>query len=285
MPRPANSFTHLAGVPVHYDRFQDPQFTYGTRGKPFRFHCTEGFQQKLEAFFGELWDVCPLGRAEVITSAGAYVDKPGDHGLGRGFDIDGIFWENRTFITKQYPQDRRFYLGVEAVLRKHFGTVLNFEFNAAHQDHFHIGDLSDPGFVAGHRSRVLFLQMILSHLFGRPVAVDGAIGRETNGAARDLLVDMNMASPQQIETASALHARLGDVWFTLLDRAAGAGFSETVATPAADPTPLELIEQVYAVVEHELGGQAARKRIETALTTFVNHDQTVAWLEQFRDDG
>ena len=70
--------------------------------------------------FIELWRVCPLGRAEVVTSAGAYVNKPGSHGQGRGFDLDAIFWADKNFITLHYPQDRRFYLGVEAILRKHF---------------------------------------------------------------------------------------------------------------------------------------------------------------------
>jgi hypothetical protein len=124
--RPANFFTELAGVPVHYDRFPEPEFSYGTRGKPMRFHCTPAFQQKLEVCFQELWQVCPLGPAEVITSAGTFVDKPGHHGRGSAFDLDGIFWANKTFITLHYPMDRPVYLAVDALLRKHFGTVLNY---------------------------------------------------------------------------------------------------------------------------------------------------------------
>lgn len=284
MPRPQNSFTKLAGVPVHYDRFQDPRFTYGTRGKPLTFHTTEAFERKLDGCFQELWDVCPLGQAEVITSAGAYVDKPGSHGLGRGFDIDGLFWANKTFVTLHYPQDRRFYLGVESVLRKHFGTVLNFEFNAAHRDHFHIDDLSATGFVAGHRTRVLYVQMILTHLFDRPVAIDGAIGSQTNGAVRNLLIDLDLSEADEIASDTALHAKLDEVWFMLLDRAAAAGFSETTPAPRPEEDPLDLIENLYEAIENELAGSAAHKRIETALTTFVNHEKTAAWLEQFRED-
>jgi hypothetical protein len=194
--RPTNFFTELAGVPVHYDRFPEPQFSYGTRGKPLKFHCTETFEQKLHACFDELWRVCPLGKAEVIASAGTFVDKPGQHGLGRAFDLDCIFWADKAFITLHFPMDRRFYLAVDAVLRKHFGTVLNFHFNAAHRDHFHVDDGAPTGFVASHRSRVLFLQMALTFLFDRPVAIDGRIGPETNGATRDVLIDVGLARSQ-----------------------------------------------------------------------------------------
>ncbi len=280
MPRPTNFFTQLAGVPVHYDRFQDPRFSYGTRGKPLRFHATEAFERKLDICFEELWQVCPLASAEVITSAGAFVDKPGAHGQGSGFDIDGIFWADKTFITLHYPQDRRFYLGVEALLRKHFGTVLNYEYNQAHRDHFHVDDLQPIGFFAHHRSRVLFLQMALTYLFGRPVEVDGLIGPETNGAARDLLVGLGLSNAGDIANDTALHAKLNEVWLTLLDRAAESGFAGVGASIGAEKSPLELIEDLYSVIEQELGDSAARKQIETTLTAFVNHERTAAWLVQ-----
>jgi hypothetical protein len=279
--RPDNFFRELAGVPTHYDRFPEPQFSYGTRGKPLKFHCTEAFEQQLHACFEELWSVCPLGRAEVIASAGAFVDKPGQHGLGHAFDLDCIFWADKTFITLQFELDRAFYLAVESVLRKHFGTVLNFHFNAAHRDHLHVDTGAPTGFFAGHRSRVLYLQMILTHLFGHPVAIDGAAGPQTNGAARELLVQLGLAQPQQIQTDAALHDKLHEVWMPLLDAAVQTGFAG-VAFGVVDRTPLELLENVYDVVERGLGGHAARKQIETALTAFANHDATIAFLNQFR---
>lgn len=285
MPRPSNSFTHLAGTPVHYDRFQDPRFTYGTRGKPLTFHATESFERKLDDFFQELWDVCPLGKAEAITSAGAFVDKPGSHGEGRGFDIDGIFWREKAFITLHYPRDRRFYLGVEAILRKHFGTVLNYEFNLAHRDHLHIDDLHPVGFIAHHRSRVLFLQMALTYLFDVAVDIDGVVGSQTNDAVRNLLVDLGLSGPGEVAIDTSLHRTLNDVWLSLLDKAAAIGFADSVPASAGDKDPLELIEDLYTVIERELSGSPARKEIETALTAFVNDDTTEAWLEQFRTDS
>jgi hypothetical protein len=55
-----------------------------------------------------------------------------------------------------------------------------------------------------------------------------------------------------------------------------------VTPTLVERNPLELLENVHDLIARELGGHAARKRIETALTAFVNHDLTVAWLDQFR---
>jgi hypothetical protein len=280
--RPANFFTKLAGVPVHYDRLP-PQFPYGSRGKAMNFHSTQSFQQKLEACFKELWAVCPLGKAEVITSAGAYVAKPGAHGQGRGFDIDGIFWKDKAFITLQYPQDRRFYTAVEAVLRKHFGNVLNYEYDGAHKDHFHIDDLTAPSFRITSKARVLFLQMALTYFFNRPVEIDGRIGRETNSAARGALIDLKLAKASEVSDDEKLHTRLNKVWPEFLDASAAEGFAGIVpAASAVEPTPVDLLRDLYGVISRELGGMAARKQVETALTTFVEHEKTSKWLEQFR---
>jgi hypothetical protein len=283
MSRPEHSFTEIAGVPVHYDRFPDPRYSYGTRGKPMRFHATKDFHDTLNRAFEELWEVCPLGKAEVITTAGAYVAKPGSHGLGRGFDIDGIFWKDKTFITLHYPQDRRFYAAVEAVLRKHFGNVLNYEYDAAHQDHFHVDDLTAPSFRTTSRARVLFLQMAVTNFFDRPVAIDGRIGSETNSAARGAVIDLGLANPSAVADDAKLHAKLAKVWPDFLGGSAGRGFEGSALDPAAtEPTPADLIDNVYAVLARELGATAARKQVETALTTFAEHEQTSQWLEKFR---
>ena len=281
MPKPENSFDALAGVPVHYDRA--PNAGYGTRGIPYTFHCTESFEDILHAAFEELWAVCPLGPAEVITSAGAYVDKGGMHGAGRAFDIDGIFWADKTFITKQYPSDRAFYLGVESVLRKHFGTVLNYEYDAAHEDHFHISDRGEPGFVASHTSRVMYLQMALTHVFDIPVSVDGLVGPETNGAARTLLRDLGSAEDDEMGTEEALYRTLDRVWKPLLDEAAARGFHGVEG--GTEKTPVQLLEALYATIEDELSGRASRKAIESAVTTFAQHPDTDAWLDQFRPES
>jgi peptidoglycan hydrolase-like protein with peptidoglycan-binding domain len=192
MTRPSNSFTTLSGIPVHYDRFSPPD-NYGTRGKPYRFYATSSFEDKLDKCFEELWGLCPNGRAELITSGGTYVDKPSFHGQGRAFDLDGIFWSNRTFVTFKdgyQRSDRKFYFGVEAVLRKHFGTVLDYLYNADHRDHFHVDDGTGVGFRASAKSVVYFLQAALVYVFNLSVGasgIDGVYGSDTKAAVRQAL--------------------------------------------------------------------------------------------------
>ncbi len=281
MPEPENAFDELAGVPVHYDRA--PNAGYGTRGIAYTFHSTEPFEDTLHAAVEELWAVCPLGPAEVLTSAGAYVDKGGMHGAGRAFDIDGIFWADKAFVANRYPSDRAFYLAVEAVLRKHFGTVLNYKFDAAHQDHFHVSGRGEPGFVAAHESRVTYWQMALTHLFDRPVTVDGLTGPETNRASRALLRERGVAEADEMATEAGLHRVLDRAWSDLLDAAREQGFRDMA--DATKKTPLHLLEALYATVSDELAGQASRKTIESAVTTFAQHPKTDAWLDQFRTDS
>jgi hypothetical protein len=182
MSEPTTRFSSLAGTPLHYARA--PVATYGTRGRPRTFNCTPEFLLKLEACFDELFRVSPLGRAEIITTAGAFVERSGFHGRGRAFDLDALFWSGRPFITLRFPTDQKFYLGVEAVLRKHFGTVLNFLYNSDHHDHLHIDDGTAVGFVRSSKSRVLFVQAALTHVLDVPVRIDGVYDPETEGGLR-----------------------------------------------------------------------------------------------------
>ena len=276
MSMPPQFFTSLAGVPVRYDRENPGQ--YGTHGVPFRFHCVPGFTAKLEAFFEELWRVCPLGRAEVITSAGAYTNKAGRHGMGRAFDIDAIFWAERTFVTLHdgfEGRDRAFYFGVECVLRKHFGQVLDYLYNAAHRDHFHVDDAEEVGFREGSESTVGFLQATLRHVHGLRVGINGTWGPGTREATRRALRSMGISG--------MIYDR--DTWLAFLTRSAARAFgteaSPGTAAPGAETeerTPDALLHGVYEAIRRELGETALREPVERALDRFVTHPETIAWL-------
>jgi hypothetical protein len=251
-----------------------PDFGLGTQGKPTTWHCTSAFEDKLDACFAQLWEVCPLGKADVICTAGVWVDKTGMHGKGRAFDLDAVFWGDRLVLANNYPNDRVAYLGIEAILRKHFGTVLNYKYNAAHQDHWHIDDGSSVGFQTSSESRVKFLQMALNSVYAaQPVlSVDGDYGRKTRGAAREVLLELQLVASDQLAADSDVDRSLKQVWLALLDETARRGLN--VLAPAREgqePTAQELLERLYGVILEELEETEARKRIETAVTTFVSH--------------
>ena len=273
MARPDNFFEVLAGVPVHYDRLAPP-FGYGTRGKPAKFYCLDPFETELNECFQELWDICPLGQAEVIASAGAWVEKPGFHGQGRAFDIDGIFWAGKGFVTLHdgfQGGDRVFYYAVEAIVRRHFGTVLDYNYDIDHRDHLHLDDGTAIGFQPGSPSRVKFLQGALTHVYELPVKVDGDFGPQTEQAVATALGALGIAGG--IDNVS--------VWKEFLIRTAEKGFG--IATgPVAEKNPLELLHDVYAAIDRTLTDTGLRKQVEGTLNAFANHDETQAWLNQYR---
>lgn len=272
MAKPSNYFEKLAGVPVHYDRLAPPN-NYGTRGRPTKFHVIEEFQHKLDNFFSELWELCPFGTPEVITSAGAYTEKPGWHGKGRAFDLDGIFWSNKTFVTLQYPTDPKFYLAVDAVLRKHFGTVLNYHYNSSHKDHFHI---QDDGKALGFRkvrSIIVFLQATLSEIFNDDVEINGRWDSQTDVAIGRVLEILDIDGDFfEIEN-----------WLEFLTKTAAKAFGTLFPIPTdAEDTPLKLIEELYHVLDQELADSESRKNIESVLNRFTAHEETEKWLDTFK---
>jgi hypothetical protein len=216
------------------------------------------------------------GTPDVILSAGAFVNKPGLHGKGRAFDLDGIIWPDKTFVTLSAGfgnQDRAFYYGIEAFLRKHFGIVLDYNFNADHRDHFHMDDSEGVGFKAGSRSRVKFLQGALTHVHGIPVVVDGDFGQLTKAATQQVLGDLGIAGS----------ITNGAVWDDFLSATLKRGIglpAATVEMPGADP--LDLIHDVYSIINEQLAGSAAKDPIVSSLNAFANNPQTQAWLDQFR---
>jgi hypothetical protein len=222
MPQPTNSFKTLGGgVPVHYDRLPSPHH-YGSQGKEHTFHCAQDFEALLDDAFQALWLYTGLGQAQVITSAGAYTNKPGQHGQGRALDIDGIFWSNKTFVTLHagwQGQDRTFYFGIEAVLRMHFGVVLDYEYNAPHRDHFHVDDSQNLGFSKQSRSKVRSLQGMLNHVWGKNVDEDGEWGDQTAGAVSEVLVVAGLPGSIMNQTQ----------WLLLMKKTAEKAFGTQIA--------------------------------------------------------
>jgi Extensin-like protein C-terminus len=154
------AFSDVDGVPTYYIR--------GGSHDPATFYCTFGFFDSLVAWMQRFKQFsAEAGYAEVaiLTSAGAYVDKPGAHGEGVAIDVDRIDWADGT-ISSMIDQDwasgdrqlHKRYYGVDASLRIFFRWGLDRTYNAAHHDHFHMdfyglpvqlstGSSSDVGWV------------------------------------------------------------------------------------------------------------------------------------------
>lgn len=240
-------FEDIRGVEIRYARA--PVSSYGSPGVPRAVRLDREFLETLTRCLDELWRVAPGGRAAAVVSAGCYVDKPGAHGTGRAIDIDAIWWNvppkrppidpdvstetplaelegapgtppdpvlpkgPPPIVTLDYPRDSRRYLAVEAILRKHFGLVLDFHYNKAHRDHWHIDDSQPVGFYSS-RSRVVFVQAALSTLWGLQVEIDGKWGMITDGAAKKITA--------QLHSRKDLTSLEG--WFEFLDAVAATGF-------------------------------------------------------------
>jgi len=116
--------------------------------------------------------------------------------ISRAIDIDSIWW-NRDIsglVTKSgYTNYRRNYLGIEAILRRHFGTVLGWTYNVKHEDHWHCDNGTVPGLrlsdLSGksRNSKVSFIQDALTTVFGKQLAFDGRWGRQTEKALQATL--------------------------------------------------------------------------------------------------
>lgn len=167
----------LATVPVHYAR--QPVAPYGTRGRPRSPRSTPEFKTRVEACVQHLGRAHPLGLPELLVTAGMYVNKNGSHGLGRAVDIDSLWWPGATpLVALHAPQDVRWYLATEAVLRRHFGVVLNHWYNRAHRDHWHVDDMRPPRWCHGHGNKALtvWAQAALVHVLGENVGRSGPWG-------------------------------------------------------------------------------------------------------------
>ncbi len=244
MARPDNFFTTLNGIPVHYDR--PPEAPYGSRGIEYDFYATQELESKLDACFAELEAVCPRGRPEVITSAGAWVDKPDSyHATGEAFDLDGIHWADEKFICLDFPSDRRFYLGVDAVLRKNFPTVLNYYYNQLHHDHLHMEPSGQMEFNKQAPSEVFFLQAALTYVLNIPVAIDGDWGPETAGGTARALHELNISGElEDLET-----------WTQFLTAISTRAFGEVIPSTAKRVTvrkqTINNVKKWFATVDEE----------------------------------
>jgi hypothetical protein len=252
-------FDKIASVPLHFAR---PSISdYGSQGNPQAFQATMLLIDKLNVCFSEIFEKIPYGIAEVITLSGSFLAGNGRHGEGLAVDLDSIFWKNRSFTALNYNLDPYLYLGIESILRKHFGTVLSYLYSPTHHDHIHIDIGTEVGFNPKSKPRVLFLQAALTHIFDLKVTIDGFYGRQTKTAVNELL------------RLEELNGKLSDqtIWLKLLSRTSERAFK--MLNFKREEELSTIAQETLLIIEKELKGHPSKMIIEEAFLRILEHPE------------
>lgn len=178
----------IDGLPLFYDRYNNS--SYGVSAVPMRPYIEVGFNQSCITCFQNLQGVLSASDFEITQVWSGGVGRSGTgrsyHHKNRAFDLDALIFANGTkWVAKTFPQRPFLYLAIEAILRRHFGTVLSHDYNAAHEDHFHFDNGTSVKFKRDAKSHVLFVQHCLVKLFNQNIGqsgVDGMYGGDTEAA-------------------------------------------------------------------------------------------------------
>ena len=178
----------LAGIPLFYDRFNN--VSYGNQAVPMRPFIDSAFSASCEACFEQMKQVFDAHGFEIAQIWSGGVGRAGTgssyHHKNRAFDLDALIFKDSTkWVANTFPDRPFLYLAIESILRQHFGTVLNYDYNKAHEDHFHFDNGTSVKFKRDARSHTLFLQHTLGKLFNQNVGeagADGVFGPDTEAA-------------------------------------------------------------------------------------------------------
>ncbi len=158
-----------------------------------------------EALSATFCDLKAFGmEVEAVFTAGAYVCKHltwsrnlrSPHAKGYAIDFDGVmFATGGTVFNRDWEEESVILDRIQAVLRMHFGIVLDWRYNRAHEDHFHC-DLSRP--VGGaQRSLDVYVQAALNRVHGEELEVDGIVGPMTRDALKRFQQATNLPTTGQ----------------------------------------------------------------------------------------
>lgn len=192
------SRNHLNGTPLFYEPTR-------TRTS-FTFNDT--FYDRLSRWRNNVHNYIPSswGRPARILSYGAYVNKPGMHGQGRGFDIAAVSFTNadgglsRRFNCR-YDQwrsgsnvaaVRRRYWALSASLHWRFRHVLTYLYNREHWNHIHVdnaiyGRYQDALFNTGSTTQVQHVQACCRYIWGLGTTIDGIWGPQTRNHSTEVI--------------------------------------------------------------------------------------------------
>lgn len=258
------SINSINGIPLHYARLTN--HPYGTIGEQRHFSIDDNFLKVLEDTFEEVFNHCPLGLPDAITTAGIFVAKSGQHAHGCAFDLDAIFWKEKSLVTLNFVHQKLLYLGIESILRKHFGIVLNHLY-PHHADHWHMDMSVAVDYHESSKSATLYLQMVLTYIYGKSVIIDGISGPQTRGSMKEVFKRLNISEP--ITTKAN--------YLKFLDLTAKIAFilSEDKITPLQLLANLEAVINTLPVVN--------KQEVSQAFNSFVDNHDTSKWINTIKD--
>jgi len=177
------------GIPLFYGRDGAPHAAEFPIAPAFRDHLTRTVKMVRRRVPDG------FGRLVRITSAGAFVNKPGFHGLGRAFDHDVWLFEEveispfRGDHASSSLARRRRYWALAALFRSRSAHVLHGEYNAAHRDHIHHDDGGPFAFTTTSEATVKLVQAVCNDIYGTSprLVVDGDFGSASQTALRDAM--------------------------------------------------------------------------------------------------
>ncbi|WP_435261413.1 hypothetical protein [Tenacibaculum sp. nBUS_03] len=254
----------VSGIPLHYARLTN--HPYGTRGEQRYFLIEENFFNVLEKALYEVFENCPLGFPEVITTAGIFVNKPGQHSHGKAFDLDAIFWKDKTLVSMNFVHQKELYLGIESFLRKHFGIVLNYYY-PNHKDHWHVDTSVPVDYNENSKSETLYLQLVLKYIYKEEILVDGIWGRQTARVVREVFNKLKIDIPITNKKNYLQFLEVtGKIAFKLCE--------ERIS-------PTHLLDNLTEVID-DLPEQN-RIVVREAFNSFLDHNDTLQWLNNIKE--
>jgi hypothetical protein len=190
MPMPLGAIRRktVAEVPVFYER-RDTKDVWGDLAvdEETSGYLIPHFATELDESFRDLWKY--IGKPAGIVTAGTWVDKPGAHGLARGFDLDGLIFANDVGLPEKWkmtlfttPVEQKFYMGLMCHFSLSFGNVLGWYYNNAHKDHIHIDNLTAPVFRYNSHAVITTIQGAIKHIWNEDIHIDGEWGPATRMA-------------------------------------------------------------------------------------------------------
>jgi hypothetical protein len=178
-------------------------FARGVPARPQSFSIEPGFRDVLVQTIRSVRARTPASFGDLvrITTAGAFVDKPGMHGLGRAFDHDAWTFEHvdirpirHDHVAASRAQRQR-YWALAAIMRSHSAFVLHGHFNADHEDHIHQDNGGSRPFTTSSPATVKLVQAVCNHIYSESPAldIDGGFGELSAGAVRRAMIKAGLA--------------------------------------------------------------------------------------------